>query len=225
MMFYIATATRRPPNEFENDTALGKSYNRLSYDKRLAVKVAPSNTRGLPVVYNEILDGVPDDSIVAFMHDDIWIDDYFMIQHVVEALDLFDVIGLVGNRRRLPKQPAWHSTKIPFEWDEPQYLSGVVAHGANPSGAVTCFGRVPARCELLDGLFLAAKKAVLTKNDVRFDPRFDFHFYDMDFCRTARLRGLRLGTWPICLTHQGTGVFGTPEWTRNYEAYLSKWGD
>jgi len=227
MMFYIVTATRRSPSEFESDTALGKSFNRLSHEAaRLAVRVAPSNTRGLPSVYNEMLDGIPeDDSIVAFVHDDIWIDDYFLIQRVIEGLDQFDVIGLAGNRRRVPKQPTWHSAKMPFEWDQPEYLSGAVAHGAGHGGKVACYGAVPAACELLDGIFLAAKKITLTEHDIRFDPRFDFHFYDVDFCRTARDCGLRLGTWPICLTHQGTGEFGTPEWSRNYQLYLSKWGE
>jgi GT2 family glycosyltransferase len=65
----------------------------------------------------------------------------------------------------------------------------------------------------------------LQEHNVRFDPRFDFHFYDLDFCRTARQKGLRLGTWPICVTHQGKGAFGTPEWRRNHQAYLTKWGD
>jgi GT2 family glycosyltransferase len=84
---------------------------------------------------------------------------------------------------------------------------------------------VPADCELLDGVFLAARKSALTAKGVLFDPRFDFHFYDMDFCRSARQRGLRLGTWPIGLTHQSGGAFGTEKWNDKYQAYLKKWGD
>jgi len=76
----------------------------------------------------------------------------------------------------------------------------------------------------LDGVFLAAKKQVLIKNGVFFDPQFDFHLYDMDFCRNARQHGLRLGTWPICLTHQSGGAFGTAHWRAKYDAYIKKWG-
>ena len=71
----------------------------------------------------------------------------------------------------------------------------------------------------------AAKRSTLNGRGVRFDPRFTFHFYDMDFCRSARERGLRLGTWPICLTHQSTGAFGSEGWLKGYESYLAKWGD
>jgi hypothetical protein len=36
---------------------------------------------------------------------------------------------------------------------------------------------------------------------------------------------LRLGTWPICLTHQsiGEGSFGSSQWNEKYRAYLRKW--
>jgi len=60
---------------------------------------------------------------------------------------------------------------------------------------------------------------------VSFDPRFDFNFYDMDFCRSSRQRELRLATWPISLTHQSVGAFGTDQWTEKYGLYLKKWGD
>ena len=58
---------------------------------------------------------------------------------------------------------------------------------------------------------------------MRFDERFPFHFYDLDFCRSARANGLRLGTWPITLTHQSGGRFGIPEWRKAYADYLNKW--
>ena len=108
-------------------------------------------------------------------------------------------------------------------WDDKANLSGSIAHGKQPFGPISFFGAVPADCELLDGVFLAAKKRALTVNGVLFDPRFDFHFYDMDFCRSARQRGLRLGTWPICLTHQSGGAFGTEKWVEKYRVYIEKW--
>ena len=104
-------------------------------------------------------------------------------------------------------------------------LSGAVAHGKMPFGGIQVYGAAPAECELLDGVLLAARKSVLAGRGVSFDPRFDFHFYDLDFCRTARGRGLRLGTWPICLTHQSGGAFGTESWKQGYQKYLEKWGD
>ena len=74
---------------------------------------------------------------------------------------------------------------------------------------MTSYGVIPAACELLDGVFISAKKSVLQANGVTFDPQFDFHLYDLDFCRSAREQGLRIGTWPVLLTHQSGGAFGT----------------
>jgi len=223
MNVQIVSATRCAPGDFQIKTALGKSLERLAHDGRMTVRVATSNSRGLPLVYNEMLDQATDDTVMVFMHDDIWIDDYYLIQRVLQGLDQFDVIGIAGNRRRVANQPGWHFKDIEGHQDDPENLSGLIACGPQPGGEVQYYGAVPAACELLDGVFLAGKKRTLTQHNVRFDPLFDFHFYDMDFCRTARQNGLRLGTWPICLTHQSNPIFGSLEWQRNYQAYLTKW--
>jgi GT2 family glycosyltransferase len=105
-------------------------------------------------------------------------------------------------------------------------LSGAIATGETPFSPVSFFGLVPADVEFLDGVFIAARKSALNEKGVLFDTRFDFHYYDVDFCRTARQRGLRLGTWPICLTHQSAGgSYGTPKWKEAHRAYGEKWNE
>jgi protein O-GlcNAc transferase len=52
----------------------------------------------------------------------------------------------------------------------------------------------------------------------------DFWNGSVDFCRTARSKGLFLGTWPICLTHQSKGML-TPQWEVKSREYLEKWKD
>src|SRR6266851_3268613 len=59
------------------------------------------------------------------------------------------------------------------------------------------FGETPVPCGLLDGLFLAVNTEHVLRSGARFDSQFMFHFYDLDFCRTSRQKGLSLGTWPI----------------------------
>jgi len=221
----IVSATRLSEAEFWNRSALGLSLRRLAHDARLVQRVAFANRRGLPEIYNARLLADDCGDMLVFMHDDVWIDDYFLADRVIEGLRTYDVIGVAGNRRRLHGQPAWAFVDGNFTWDDRANLSGAVAHGKQPFGAISFFGPAPADCELLDGVFLAANTAALKKAGVQFDARFDFHFYDMDFCRTARERGLRLGTWPLCLTHQSGGAFGTPQWREKYLAYAEKWGD
>ncbi len=55
---------------------------------------------------------------------------------------------------------------------------------------------------MLDGLFLAVSmQTLISAKDLRFDEQFDFHFYDLDFCRSAGKKEVSMGTWPISVTH------------------------
>jgi len=224
-MIEIISATRLPETEFWNKAALGLSLRRLKRDARLVAHVAFENTRGLPEIYNARIDAPDAHDLLVFVHDDVWIDDYFLAERVIDGLKAYDLIGVAGNRRRVPGQPAWAFVDARFTWDAKENLSGAVAHGRNPFGAISFFGPAPADCELLDGVLLAARRSKLATAGVRFDPRFAFHFYDMDLCRSARAKGLRLGSWPICLTHQSGGAFGSEAWQTQYRAYLEKWND
>jgi GT2 family glycosyltransferase len=77
--------------------------------------------------------------------------------------------------------------------------------------------------KLLDGVMLACRSEDLFNHDLRFDEQFDFHFYDLDFCRQAELRGLRMGTWRISVVHEGVGDMRTASWKNGYRKYLDKW--
>lgn len=224
-MIDVVTATRGSEDDFWNASPLGLSLGRLMSEPRINAVPAYQNKRPLPEIYNQRIEAEDAAEYLLFIHDDVWLDDYFVVDRIVEGLSRFDVIGLAGNKRRREKQPAWGFINPQMQWEDRGWLSGSVAHGKAPFGLVTTWGAVPAECELMDGLFLAAKRDVLRSRGVRFDPRFDFHFYDMDFCRTARKQELRLGTWPICVTHVSNGAFGTPRWREMYEKYLEKWGD
>lgn len=183
-----------------------------------------SNRSGLPTVYNQALQESTADCLV-FLHDDVWINDAQMLEKLRVALKRFDVVGVAGNVRRMPGQPAWlfkGRTAQGFEWDW-EHLSGAVAHGLPGCAQTQHYGPTPAACELMDGVFLAVRRETLLHSRVAFDARFDFHFYDMDFCRAARSMGLALGTWPIDLIHASAGAFGAESWGENFGRYLQKW--
>ena len=219
----IICATRFSEQEFWQRSALGISLQRLRHDHRLVAKIQFENRRGLPEIYNERIASADGADLLIFVHDDVWLDDCFLADRVREGLGVFDVIGIAGNRRRAPGQPAWIFADERLTRDSRDNLSGAVAHGHASCGAVVFYGPAPAGCELLDGVLLAVRKSTLTASGVRFDPQFDFHFYDLDFCRSARQSGLRLGTWPIAITHQSNGAFGSERWQALYRAYLGKW--
>lgn len=221
---YIVSATRLNEIDFWSKSALGLSLKRhLKQEARLSVDIAFENSRGLAEVFNDSIDRADADAILVFIHDDVWIDEAHFADVVMSGLDCFDVIGVAGNRRRIPFQPAWAFIDLQFTWDDKSNLSGRIANGKSAFGVVSDFGAVPAECELLDGVFLAVRKSSLQQHVLRFDPQFDFHFYDMDFCRSARNAGLRLGTWLVNLTHQSAGTFGSTLWREKYQSYLYKW--
>ena len=220
----IISATKLSENDFWSKSALGLSLKRhLKQDARLSFKVAFENSRGLSDIFNDCIDQADDDAILAFIHDDVWIDEANFADAVIAGLERFDVIGVAGNRRITPNHSGWAFIGPQLARDEQSNLSGSVAHGKSAFGLVSDFGEVPAECELMDGVFLAAKKSTLKQNNVQFDPQFDFHFYDLDFCRSARKAGLRLGTWLVRMTHQSHGAFGSPHWREKYQLYINKW--
>lgn len=217
-MIEIVSATKCNTEEFFQ-TALARSLGRLVQDSRIAYHVACSNAAGLPEIYNRRIQESAHD-ILVFVHDDVWIEDCFLADRVIDGLGTYQVIGLAGNTRLVDSHVAWHINGV--ESDSPQ-LSGSVAHGPTPFSRVYHYGDTPQACELLDGVFLAAWRSVLLEHNVSFDTRFSFHFYDLDFCRTARQNGLSLGTWPIAITHKSRGAFGSPEWIKALVAYKAKW--
>ena len=230
-MLHLVSATRLSRERFMRESLLGKCLPRIGEYEQVGLTLFAENQRPIGVCYNEVIDSAAPDDILVFVHDDVYIDDWFLNARLTDALNHFDVIGVAGNQRLQPNQEAWHlepgsSLRDPNNLRrDTAYLSGAVAHGASPASAsLTKFGPSPSRVAVLDGVFLATRALSLNETKVRFDPALGFHFYDLDFCRSATQAGLRLGTWPIALTHQSRGesIF-SQAWSDSLDAYLDKW--
>ncbi|MCP3717972.1 tetratricopeptide repeat protein [Paraburkholderia sp. CNPSo 3281] len=217
--------TRCNRQQFFSETALGRSLNLYESLPGLQLQLFDNNTRGLSSIYNEAIDyATQHPAILVFVHDDVWLSDNFWNERIRESLARFDVVGLAGNVRRLPRQPAWCYPTPDLRREEPQYVSGTVAHGKGfPSKNVLTFGPSGKECKLLDGLLLIADSETINRRELRFDEQFEFHFYDMDFCRQAELKGLRMGTWSLSVVHESVGSFGSRSWREGYDLYLSKY--
>jgi len=222
---WFVSATRDTREGFDRNAPLSRSLARAATLSPFVLAVAYANARPLPEVFNRAIDAAGADDTLVFVHDDVWIDDWQVATRVADALAAYDVVGVAGNRRRMPRQEGWVLAGGTRQRDA-DYLSGAVVHGAPGAGEAAPFGPAPAEVKLLDGVFLAARAQVLKDAGARFDPRFAFHFYDTDFCRTCEKAGLRMGTWPIALTHASAGGGWTsPGWDEAYRAYLAKWGE
>jgi len=226
--FYLASVTRLPQSEFDRGSLLGRSLNAMPPNQRPKLYLRVDNrgpqAMGLSEAYNQILDQLPNKGIVLFVHDDLYIHDWFVGQRLEEALLACDLVGLAGASGVTADQPGWlhqidHKGTIQRQT---QGLSGIINLYDPTTPIPVTFGQAPMQCELLDGVFLAAKLEVLKKNDVRFDPQFRFHGYDSDFCRSALAAGLRVGTWPISCTHGNIGNLDA-DWYLAADRYRQKW--
>ena len=223
--FRFVCATRESAQQFPERTALGRSLSPYLRAPGVELKLFTDNRRGLPCLYNEaIREAAQHPAILIFVHDDVLLCDLFWAVHIATGLRHFDVLGLAGNVRRLPRQPSWYFIDDSGTRDVPGNLSGMVAHGKGfPPASIAAYGPPGRQVKLLDGLLLAVHSQTLLAKRIEFDERFDFHFYDMDFCRQAEARQLRLGTWPISVIHESDGNFDSPGWRAAYARYLEKW--
>ena len=225
VVFRFVCATRQSAELFPTKTALGRSLTPYLRSPQVELKLFAENRQGLPRLYNEaIREAAQRPATLIFIHDDVHLLDFFWGMHVMTGLRSFDVVGLAGNKRRVPRQPSWYHIDEGFTRDAPENLSGIVGHGSSyPPGNISFYGPPGQQVKLLDGLFLAVHSQTLLAKQIEFDERFDFHFYDMDFCRQAEARSLRLGTWTISVIHESGGNFASDGWRAGYERYLDKW--
>lgn len=175
--FRFVCATRTDPEQFWTSTALGQSlapWRQFGVELRLF----PRNSTGLPSVYNTALrEAAADPAILLFVHDDIYVCDFYWASNIHAGLRVFDILGLAGNRRRTANQPAWAFIDTKFTWDSANNLSGIVGHGSGfPPSNISVYGSACQEVKLLDGLMLVARSDVLLAKGVHFDERFDFHF-------------------------------------------------
>jgi len=223
-MVEFVCATRKSKEEFWKSTPLGISLMRISGGAKATGSIFYENEKGLSEVYNICLNNPYSSEILVFIHDDVWLDDLWVVEKIKDALSVYDIVGVAGNERLVEGDYGWAFLNDRFELDEEEHLSGRVAHRDNTISVISYYGKSPKECALLDGVFIAVNKIKCNEKKVVFDPQFKFHFYDLDFCRTAKEKSLKLGTWPISLTHQSGGEFNSEAWRKALCLYRLKWG-
>lgn len=240
----LVCATRLSRDEFWQKSLLGRSLslfrNELLPELTIQYDNRPTEHRpaaeGLPAIYNRIIDNSAEPGVhLLFVHDDVFIHDVFLVERLLEAFQRFDIVGLAGSRSNDLDQPSWAlefdpDTLVPLGWQKHGLFAGAVSHRLAPierhppEPELGIYGPLVSPCTLLDGLFLAVRSPILGRySGLRFDERFDFHHYDIDFCRQATEIGLSLGTWPILVTHASGGNFASEAFRASARSYLAKW--
>jgi GT2 family glycosyltransferase len=204
------------------DTLLFKSVARTQNTSKITLCPIQDNTEGLSKVYNRPIN----DETLCFCHDDVAINDYWWVSVVELGLMRYDIVGVAGNTQLNPDHASWcHTVKDPQSGGNylvDKTLSGMIAQGAQwPAERVDYFGPCQ-EVKLLDGVFLAVKGKTLLETGLRFDEDFNFHFYDLAFCRRALNLSLRLGTIPLSLTHNSLGKMDAT-WRADLNRYRAKY--
>jgi hypothetical protein len=230
----LVTATRGSAEDFWQKSLLGQSLSLIPRQLAPEIVIAAHNTEGLSAVYNRALAESSPETLLVFVHDDVFIHDPTLIWSLRKAHEAAQVVGLAGSSGSDFAEPSWllhfDGELRPMGWQGSLASSGAVSHcpsdlppGEVPLLNLTLFGEAPARVDLLDGLFLSVDVGAMQSAQVQFDERFDFHLYDLDLCRSAAAKGLVLATWPIVVTHGSGGNFDSESWRSGARRYLAKW--
>jgi GT2 family glycosyltransferase len=228
-IFRFVCATRYSQEEFLARSALGRSlplYRTFPPGQRIELRLFKENAEGLSGVYNIAIEEARDNpAILVFVHDDVHLSDYYWADHLLAGLSAFSIVGIAGNRRRAPKQASWMYLDDRFSRDKDDNLSGVIGHGEGFPNLkeLSIYGEPCQECKLLDGVLLAVRSKTLLERGLRFDKRFKFDFYDLDFCRQAEQRGISMGTWALSIIHGSAGKLGSTRWRSAYREYLEKY--
>ena len=163
------------------------------------------NTLGLSRVYNESFEAIDTDYLIC-IHDDVTIDDLDVFGKIERYGKDFDIMGVAGgcnfSFKRYPRL-SWMSVL-----DQKTDLAGCVQHRMSKEGepevfSSCCYGPYPRKVFSIDGLIMIfSKKAYKT---AKFDPQFEFDFYDLDLCFNAYQNSLKVGVIPLSVTHYSKG--------------------
>lgn len=159
--------------------------------------------------------------LLVFCHDDIEIFTKDLASRLRTHLGEFDLIGVAGST--LATGPSW-------SWSGAPYIFSSIAYPGSDHGTMmlaTCgvSGPVISGAQLLDGVFMAARRDLL--QELPFDEGvFDgFHFYDLDFSYRAWLFGAKTAVCrDITMCHQSRGNYNA-DYRRYAERFRQKFPD
>lgn len=199
--FYFCTR-----NTYPKSTLAFKSLLQINQKLKFDIFYKSNNKEGLSVNYNSFLkekSGQYDN--IVFIHDDVYVDDFNILEKLQKAHDSFDIVGLAGGVNMRIQNPAlWHLMCGGFQSNN---LRGAVAHFTSENIIhMTSFGITPSRVAVLDGLFLSVNCKAINAAEFTFNENYTFHHYDISSCIDANKKKLKLGVYPIWVIHKSPGL-------------------
>jgi GT2 family glycosyltransferase len=201
-----------------------KKINSSFFSEKIELNLKHNNTKmGLSEYYNQCLDEYSNMyDYIILCHDDVEFINIDLAFQVSKALEVYDVIGVAGSiNPQIKDKNLWHLMS------DRKDLRGLAGHSweqTNNEMVVTSFGPTPSRVAIIDGVFMAINAKKISKTKTRFDEKFMFHHYDIDFSLQCNRDRLKIGVWPILLDHSSPGL---REFNKNWEEsnlyFKNKW--
>ena len=210
--YHFIVATPKSREDFEKKSQMAFFLDKMTTIKNTQYNIIFDNKEGLPKIYNQFITEKYKDKKMIFVHDDVIIDDLFWEEKLAIAFEKYDIVGLAGSKKcnLASSVPAWHLMC------NREDMVGEVAHSKDKKSWTTIFGPTDSRALILDGLFIAVNVKRLLETNTKFDENFTFHHYDISFCLRANQNRLKMGVYPIKVTHFGLGdSMRTLEWNES----------
>jgi hypothetical protein len=216
--YKIICATQKNSDDFKKESQLSLSIDKLGIKNNSIIRY--ENKIGLPKLYNSFITEEFKNNYLLFIHDDVLIEDLFFDEKISLAFDKYDIVGLAGSKKcnLASHVTAWHVMC------ERKDMVGEVSHSKDKIYWTTVFGPTDSRALIIDGLFMGVDVNKLLETNTRFDESFDFHHYDISFCLNANKNRLKIGVYPLKVTHFGLGdSMMSDEWKKSAEIFKNKY--
>lgn len=216
--YHFVVATTHTKETFKEKSAISISLEKLGLMENTTIFY--ENKEGLPKIYNKFITNEYKNKKIVFIHDDVVIEDVFLLEKLKIAFEKYDIVGLAGSKQcnLQSEMMAWHlmAPKDSFV--------GEAGHAKDGLYWTTSFGPTPSRALIIDGLFIAVNVDKMLETNTKFDEDFDFHHYDISFCLIANKNKVKIGVYPIRVVHFGLGdSMNSNEWMKSSLKFKQKY--
>jgi hypothetical protein len=208
-------------------TKIFKSFekiNKYNESKKIDLKLKCNNsTVGLSEYYNNCIDKYAEScDYMVLVHDDVQFINMDLQYQIEKSMEVYDIVGVAGCiNPKITDINLWHLMS------DKQNLKGFAGHTCVETQNecyVTVFGPSPSRVTMIDGVFMVINCKKILKTKTRFDEKFKFHHYDLDFSISSNFNKLKIGVWPILIDHASPGLRSfNEEWKASNEYFKQKW--
>jgi tetratricopeptide (TPR) repeat protein len=144
--------------------------------------------------------------LVVMCHDDIRILSPDFAAKLRAYLAAYDLIGVAGTTHVTGPSWGWSGPPHTFCWVSQAFLTAQYRKDGPVTLLMGSRGPVVRDAQMLDGVFLAARRGLLQTFD-------RFHFYDLDFSYRAHLAGAKVAIClDIALFHDSAGNYNEDYW-------------